>query len=223
MSWNDCLYEYYKKHGGQFLAGEEDDGLLVFSWKDRPLAVDLSMADGGRGSTFSYVRARIPVTLARPYKLTIGAERVLSGGVNTVLRAVPGLPGGGILPADFGFPEVTKKRLIRTENVPFTKLVLGSLELRNALLACPSEKVEIRPGPGEEGLHLITVTTAHAIYSGDGGGWYLGTRGEYTAIYGSEEEQAREARRVEEEFFPRMDRFLDLARAAYDAVTQWPM
>lgn len=220
MSWNECLYWYHKKYGGRLLAGEEDDGLLMLTWKDRPLAVDLSVVNGGRGSTFFYVRARIPVTLGKPCKLTIGPERRVSGGVNAVLKTVPGVAGYS---ADFGYPEVTKNRLIRTENVPFTKLVLGSLELRNALLACPSEKVEIRPGPGEEGLHLITVTTAHAIYSGDGGGWYLGTRGEYTAIYGSEEEQAREARRVEEEFFPRMDRFLDLARAAYDAVTQWPM
>ncbi len=220
MSWNECLYRYHKKYGGRLLAGEEDDGLLMLTWKDRPLAVDLSVVNGGRGSTFFYVRARIPVTLGKPCKLTIGPERRVSGGVNAVLKTVPGVAGYS---ADFGYPEVTKNRLIRTENVPFTKLVLGSLEFRNALLACPSEKVEIRPGPGEEGLHLITVTTAHAIYSGDGGGWYLGTRGEYTAIYGSEEEQAREARRVEEEFFPRMDRFLDLARAAYDAVTQWPM
>ena len=220
MSWNECLYRYHKKHGGRLLAGEEDDGLLMLTWKDRPRSVDLSVVNGGRGSTFFYVRARIPVTLGKPCKLTIGPERRVSGGVNAVLKTVPGVAGYS---ADFGYPEVTKNRLIRTENVPFTKLVLGSLEFRNALLACPSEKVEIRPGPGEEGLHLITVTTAHAIYSGDGGGWYLGTRGEYTAIYGSEEEQAREARRVEEEFFPRMDRFLDLARAAYDAVTQWPM
>ena len=220
MSWNECLYRYHKKHGGRLLAGEEDDGLLMLTWKDRPLAVDLSVVNGGRGSTFFYVRARIPVTLGKPCKLTIGPERRVSGGVNAVLKTVPGVAGYS---AYFGYPEVTKNRLIRTENVPFTKLVLGSLEFRNALLACPSEKVEIRPGPGEEGLHLITVTTAHAIYSGDGGGWYLGTRGEYTAIYGSEEEQAREARRVEEEFFPRMDRFLALARAACGAVTQWPM
>lgn len=220
MSWNECLYRYHKKYGGRLLAGEEDDGLLMLTFRERPLVVDIATAGGGQGGTFHYARARIPLTLAKPCKLTIGPERRVSGGVNAVLKTVPGVAGYS---ADFGYPEVTKNRLIRTENVPFTKLVLGSLEFRNALLACPSEKVEIRPGPGEEGLHLITVTTAHAIYSGDGGGWYLGTRGEYTAIYGSEEEQAREARRVEEEFFPRMDRFLDLARAAYDAVTQWPM
>ena len=222
MSWNTYLYEYHKKHGGQFLAGEMDDALLVLTWKDRPLTVDLSMTAGGRGSTFFHARARIPVTLSKPCKLTIGAEKKLSVGVNAVLKVVPEVAGYS---ADFGYPEVTKKRLIRTENAPFTKLVLGSLDFRNALLACPGEKVEVLPGPGEDGLHLIAVTTDSALYSfgGDGGGWYVGSGGEYTEIYGSEEEKAKEARRVEEDFFPRMDRFLDLARAAYNAVTQWPM
>ena len=184
--------------------------------------VDL-LRESGRGGCFYQVQARLPATLAKPYKLDIGPERTLSAGVNTVLRAVPGLPDNAILPKDFGFPEVIGKRLIRTENAPFTKLALGSLDLRNALLACPHDALKVRPGPGD-GPHLITVTTAASInsLSADGGGWYLGSR-EYIAGFATEEEQAREARQVEEEFFPRMDRFLELARAAYNAVTQWPM
>lgn len=222
MSWNECLYQYHKTHGGQFLAGDLDDGLLILTWKDRPLAVDLSMVSGGRGGAFCYVRARVPVTLAKPYELTIGAERALSGGVNTVLKSVSAIAGYS---ADFGCPEVTKKRLIRAENVPFTKLVLNSLDFRNALLACPEDKVEIRPGPGGEGLHLVTVTTAAAVngLSGDGGGWYLGSCGEYVTVFGTEEEKSQEARQVAEQFFPRMDRFLALTRSACGAVTQWPM
>ena len=225
MSWNKCLYEYHKKYGGQLLAGEEDDGLLVLPFKDRPLTVDLSTTSAGRGATLYNVRARISLSLAKPYRLTVGAEKKLSGGVNAVLRAVPGLTESSVLPADFGFPEVTKKRLIRSDNYDFTKLALGSLDFRNALLACPEDRVEVRPGPGEEGLHLITVTTAATIngLSDGGGSWFLGSGGDYVAIYGSAEEKAREARRVEMEFFPRMDRFLDLARAAYSAITQWPI
>lgn len=220
MSWNQCLYEYHRKYGGQFLAGEEDDGLLVLSFKGRPLAVDLSYMSAGRGGMVNYVRARVPVTLSKPYKLTIGAEKMLSGGVNAVLKAVPGLPESAILPKDFGFPEVTQKRLIRSDNCDFTKLALGSLELRNALLACPGERVEVRPGPGEEGLHLITVTTDATL---EQSGWYVRTNGDYMEVLTSEEEKAQLAQRVEAEFFPQMDRFLDLAKAAYNAVTQWPM
>jgi len=212
MSWNECLYQYSKKNGGAYLGGEDNDGLLVLTFKERPLAVDLYRVSGRYG-TANYVQARIPVTLAKPYKLTIGAEKLLSGGVNAVLKAVPGVPDVSALPADFGFPEVTKKRLIRSDNHPFTKLVLGSLDLRNALQACPDERVELRPGPGGDGLHLITVTSDTSVNQG-GSDWYL----DYAMA--SEEEIAR---RTEEEFFPRMDRFLDLARAAYNAVTQWPM
>ena len=225
MSWNECLYRYHLAHGGQFLAGEDDDGLLILPWKDRPLAVDLSAASAGRGGTFRYVRARAPVTLAKPYRLTIGAEKALSGGMNTLLRAVPGLTELSLLPADVGYPEVTKKRLIRTDNVPFTKLVLGSLDFRNALLACPEDKVEIRPGPGGEGLHLVAVTTASAGGGGggDGGGGGVGSRRAALVAQGPPGGLAQIARRAEEEFFPRMDRFLELARAACAAVTQWAM
>lgn len=219
MSWNECLYLYHQKYGGQFLAGKEDDGLLVFTWKDRPLVVDLFRASG-QSSTFYHVQARIPVTLAKPYKLTIGAEKASSAGVNAVLKAVPGISGYPVLPADFGFPEVTKKRLIRSDNHPFTKLVLGSLDLRNALLACPGDRVEVSAGPGTEGLHLITVTT-DAHLDSTAGSWYVGEY--YPSVRATEEERAQTVRETKDKFFTRMDRFLDLTRAAYNAVTQWPM
>lgn len=213
MSWNECLYAYYKKYGGQLLAGEGEDGLLVLSHRDQPLAVDLYQVSGRYGSS-NYVRARISLTLAKPYKLTVGAEKALSGGMNAVLKAVPGLPDHDLLPADFGFPEVTKKRLIRSDNHPFTKLVLGSLELRNALLASPKEELRVRPGPRDGRLHLITITTGSTVGGGDSD-WYL-----WPDTFAPEEERLQ---RIEAEFFPRLDRFLDLARAACSALTQWPM
>lgn len=218
MSWSECLYQYHKKYGGQLLAGETDDALLILSYKDRPLAVNLSMVNGGRGGTLSYVHARIPVTLAKPYSLTIGAKKRLSGGVNAILKVTTDVGG---FSADYGYPEVTKKRLIRSDNREFTKLVLGSLDLRSALLACPEDQIELRPGPGEEGLHLITVATASAInpFSGDGGGWDMAD----VSFTAAQEVKDNAARRVEEVFFPRMDRFLTLTRAAYNALTQWPM
>ena len=50
MAWNQCLYQYCKARGGQYLGGREDDGLLVLAWKDRPLAVDLLRINGRSGS-----------------------------------------------------------------------------------------------------------------------------------------------------------------------------
>lgn len=216
MSWNECLYRYHKAHGGQFLAGECDDAMLIFTWKDRPLLVGIHAANGGRYGPYLYIQARVPVTLGKPYELTVGAEKALSGGVNAVLKATSGIAG---FSADYGCPEVTQKRLIRAENRAFTKLVLGSLDFRNALLACPGEKVEVRPGPGDEGLHLLTVTTDATLNSGS---WCLGCSSRYIDTY-SEEEKLELSQKAETEFFPRMDRFLDLTKAAYNAVTQWPM
>ena len=193
MSWNKCLYAYHQTHGGQLLAGEARDGLLVFTWKDQPLIVDLSNADTGKSFTVNFVRARIPVTLARPYTLTIGSEKATSGGVNMLLRALPGLPVSAALPADFGYPEMA---------------------------ACPEDRVELHPGPGDEGRHLITVITDHSVdsLSGDGN-WHLG---EFDGIDCACND-AQMAQRIAESFFPRMDRFLGLCKAAYSAVTQWRM
>lgn len=218
MSWNTCLCEYHQKHGGQFLAGEEDDALLLLPWKDRFLVVDL-FRDSGQYGPFFHPQARVAVTLGKPYKLTIGEKSALSGGMNTVLKAVPGLSER--TKADFGFPEATKKRLITSDDHPFTKLVLEDLSFRNALLACPEDKVEVRPGPGAEGLHLVCVSTGASVDS-PRSGWMLDTPEDFGDFYRTGEELAQIARRVEEEFFPRMDRFLDLCRAAYGAVTRWP-
>lgn len=221
MPWNDCLYRYYKEHVGQYLGGRADDALLILTWRGRPLVVDL-LRESGRYGPFYHVQARIAVSLAKPYELTIGAKKLMSGGINTVLKIVPDEAAGFV--TDLGFPEVTRNRLIRTNDKPFTRLVLDSLDFRNALRSCPEDKVEVRPGPGEDGAHLITVTTDPSTSGvASDGGWYLDPDGEYSSALESEEDRARRARRIEEEFFPRMDRFLDLARTAYNAVTQWPM
>ena len=77
MYWNEYLYAYHKKHGGQFLAGEEDDGLLLLTWKDRPLVVDL-LRESGRGGCFYQVQARLPATLdtGKNMNILIGPENV---------------------------------------------------------------------------------------------------------------------------------------------------
>ena len=224
MSWSECLYQYHQKRGGRLLAGGGKDALLVLDWKGQPLAVDLShYASSGRYGVSSayFVRARMPATLGRAYKLSIGPENPLSGGVNAVLKAAPGLASRLALPADFGFPEATKKRLITSDDAPFTKLVLEDLGFRNALLACPEDKVEVRPGPGPEGLHMVCVSTDASVESPKGN-WMLDTLEDFGEFYRGGEELEQIARRVEDEFFPRMDRFLDLCRAAYGAVTRWP-
>lgn len=218
MSWNDCLYQYYKEHVGQYLGGREDSALLILTWRGRPMVVDL-LGEYGRRTPTHHVRARVAVGLAKPYELTIGARRLLSAKTSAILRAAPADAGDA---AELGYPEVTRKRLIHTNNKPFTRQALGSGEFRSALLSCPEDKVEIRPGPGEDGVHLITVIT-EARTGSDDSGWDLGAGDRYTRLYGSEEEKAKRQQQLQAAFSPRMDRFLNLIRAAYNAVTQQPM
>lgn len=218
MTWNQSLYQYHRRRGGIYLPGRDNEAQLALTHREQPLVVDQEV-ERGRYGPYYHVRSRIPLTLAKPYQLAIGAEKKLMGGVNSLLKAVPGMS------EDYGCPQVTQKRLVHTDNKPFTKLVLSSLELRNALLSCPRDKLELAPGP-EEGQYVIIVTTASAGLTSSAqedahDGWSL--EGGLTGFFISEEETARQLRQVEEEFFPRMDRFLDLIRAAYNALTQWPM
>lgn len=227
MSWNTFLYEYHKKYGGLYLGGGEDDALLVLTYRDQPLAVDLIHDKGTRYATERWtVRARIPAVLEQPYTLTIGARSLVSGGVNAVLQAVDrgldALPAAPELSADYGCPEVTKRRLIRTGNRKFTKSVLGSLALRNALLASPWDRLEVRPGPGE-GLHLVTVLSDAGGREVDNDNWPLEDAASYLTSYGPEEGAEKVRRICEDRFLPRMDQLLELTRAARDAVMAWRM
>ena len=224
MSWSTFLYAYHQLHGGRFLGSGQEDSLLILSHKGQPLAVEPYTTPGRYGGT--YIRARIPVTLERPFSLTIGAESNLSLGVNAARRTLGALPGAGGLTEDYGCPQVTKNRSVRTSFSPFARLVLNSPDLRAALPASPREKLAVSPGPGEEGTHLVTVTTGSAGLSPlglEGGGWYLGpVSDDFFSTCGAQEREYV-SRRMESEFFPRLDGFLSLARAFWDALTAWPM
>lgn len=224
MSWSTFLYAYHQLHGGQFLGGEQEDSLLILTHKGQPLAVEPYTAPGRYGGT--YIRSRIPVTLERPFHLTIGAESNLSLGVNAAKRALSALPNVGSLTAgDYGCPEITRNRYIRTDSPPFAKLVLSSPDLRAALLSSPKEKLTVSPGPGEGGLHLVTVTTDSTVPASlglEGGGWYLGPVRDDSSLCASQEGEYI-SQRMETGFFPRMDGFLNLTRAFRDALTAWPM
>ena len=213
LDWNDCLYCYHQERGGLFL-GAEDDGILIFVEKDQPLLVGQFYETEGRGGWYR-VRARTAVKLERDYTLKIGAKKELSGGVNRVLGALDvGLEkvsGAPDLLADYGCPEVTGKRLIRTSDRRFTRLVLQSLDLRNALLASPWDAVKVLPGPGGAGLHQVEVVAGSAEW----------TPLDETPLCSPSWEQVCD--RAHKQFFPRLDQLLDLARAARDAVAAWRM
>lgn len=214
MSWTNFLYCYAQERGGLFLGGEDDDGALILVEKDRPLMVNQSYESSGRNGWYT-VRARTAIQLEREYTLKIGAWKGLSGGVNTLLgtldRGLEKIPNTSGLLADYGCPEVTRKRLIRTSDRRFTRQVLQSLELRNALLASPWDALTVQPGPGGAGFHQVEIVAGNE-------GWES-PNGEVRLSTNWEEIRAD----AHERFFPRMDQLLELVRAARDAVTVWRM
>lgn len=221
MYWSELLYRYHRERGGVFLGDRENNGELILTYRDQPLVVDMGWTKGRY--SYPYVRARTCVVLERPYQLSVGAANQIYVGVNKALnvldKGLEVLPNGPDLHTDYGCPEVTRKRMIRTDNRPFTKQVLGSLELRRALLASPGEKLEVCPGPGEEGLHLLSVSSRPSS-GGSNGGWYL----EDNCMFSTEESEAAEMlEEMKSEFFPRMDGLLELIRTARDAVMAWRM
>ena len=214
MSWTNYLYCYAQERGGQFLGAEDDDGALILIDKDRLLMVNQFYESSGRSGWYT-VRARTAVRLERDYTLKIGPWKELSGGVNRVLgaldRGLEKVPNAPDLLVDYGCPEVTRKRLIRTSDRKFTRQVLQSLELRNALLASPWDSMQVQPGPGGEGLHQVEIQAGSV-------GWESPNA---DTVFSQDWEQIRTA--AHERFFPRLDQLLELARAARAAVTNWRM
>lgn len=220
MSWNQCLYAYHQKVGGQFLAGEEDDGELILTYREQPLSIRLDTVAAGRGTVHN-VRARTAVRLERPYTLRIGGKSTVSTGVNAVLGVLDlgleKLPKGLDLREDYGYPEFTRDRIVRTNDRPFTKRVLSDMALRKAMDASPQDKLAVMPGPGPDGLHLVEVTAQDPNLAGSGWplcGYDLDDMSvEWKEFYS----------RAQAEFFPRIERLLALVKTARDGVAAWRM
>lgn len=221
MSWSEYLYYYHQKMGGQFLGAGSNDGDLILTYRDRPLVLQNMEVVQGR-YTSRVVRARTTVDLEKPYRLSIGSKNPLSTGANVALKVlnrgldlIPNAPDVG---GDYGCPEVTKDRLIRTDNRPFTKQVLGSLDLRNALLALPGATLAVKKGPVGMSLHLVEVSIAGDPNSTESI-WNIGD----DTLMGMEMLQEERRRHAERKFFPQVDQMLELTKAARDAIMMWRM
>lgn len=215
--WNLYLSRYQQTHGGFFFGGgdEQCDSQLVLSEGEAsPLLVCMSNDPAGR-STVEALRARTMVTLNHPYTLHIRARGLIGSGVSGVASLV-----GKAM--DFGFSE-TKGRVITTDNKPFTKLVLGDLALRNALKERKGELLEVRPGPQEDGWHMVEVfpNTLEGLVK-DSSPWVNDAMEQSTDFMTPEDREAI-LRAGSAHFDAQMDALLNFLRTARDAVTMWPI
>lgn len=127
MHWNEALYLFHLNRGGTCLGPWEEKwhSQLLLEHKGQPLVIRGESIPSGRSDNL-LARAILPLELEQPYQLTVSTRSPLNRGVNLVLGR-----------EDFGYPEISQTRRIRTDHVPFTRQVLRDLVLRQALERCP--------------------------------------------------------------------------------------
>ena len=230
MSWNECLYWYAQERGGTYYGqwpsgtfDRGDNGTLLLEDPKGPMVVYLKVTASGRYGLDQDVSVGTRVRLERPYTLRIKRQSALRGGVNTVLdgleRGAQMLGRKADLTPDYGAPEIADDRGIKTNEPEFTRWVLQSRELSELLDAWSDYKVWISPtGPGSQ-EHLVEARAA--LGTGNVG---IDANLDPMDQYGRALElEAQRAFYRSSPFFRQLDALVDLAKAARDAVTAWPM
>ena len=220
VNWNEYLARYQSQRGGHFFCGLDsyfDSQLVLTQGEKTPLIILVDAVPAGRTENHA-IRARALVKLNGEYSLLIRAKRLVGSGVKSVLSAV----GAG---EDYGYPEVTRDRLISTNNKSFTKLVLGDLNLRNALLANKDAVLRVGLSDRQDGWHVVEVSD-HNFDGGLSGNspWISDTmRKAQEAAYTKAENREGLMKAASEHFDRQLDGMLDVLRAACQAVTTWRM
>ena len=218
MSWNDCLFWYAQERGGTYfgLRDGTEDGTLLLEDPKGPILLSAQYRSQSQYKVFWNISAAAVVPLERPYSLRIKAQSSLREGVNTVLEGLDrgarmlGRKSG--LYRDYGAPEIADDRSIKTDEPEFTRWVLQSRELKVLLADHPDFEVQVGP-MGPEGLdHLVSA---------------LVSLNDLPTVERDWLEDARWAdlktRYQQSGFREQLDALVELAKAARDAVTAWPM
>ena len=223
MSWNDRLYMYAQERGGEYFGGvdelllEEDaggDGVLLLEYKGATLMVKCRKRRG----KYSYshtAQVQLCCQLEREFSLSISAKNAVNKGLNAVLGGFGGKQ-------DYGFPEVTTGRRIKTDDKEFTRMVLQDLELRNILQANPRFELHIRkcaPDCAQEPRHMIRAECEmDPLMNTAEGVWDIEDVDQAGL---SPEQQLAVMKRGN--FSTKLDQLIRLAQAAHGAVTTWRM
>ncbi|MBQ8851915.1 MAG: hypothetical protein IJZ66_05705 [Oscillibacter sp.] len=227
MSWNNRLYVYAQKRGAAcFDTGRYDwTGVALLEHKGQPVVVKCWRVYNRYGST-NTIQVQLRCQLERPYTLKIGEKTALRKGINTVLgqldKGVERLSKDVDLYRDYGFPEVTAGRGIKTDDGEFTQMVLRDLELRTALVNNPSYGLRIEPNApkwidGQE--HLITAwCEVNDLDLTTQNGWDLGDMDDDWGTPDQHREYIESS-----SFAKKLDALVNLAKAAHGAVLTWRM
>ena len=222
MSWNDYLFWYAQDRGGTYFGRHSEDygGALLLEDPKGPILICTKITYSGRYGTYRDVSAAARVELERPYTLRIKKQSALRGGVNMVLggleRGAQALGRKADLTPDYGVPELAEDRGIHTNEPEFTRWVFQSRELRALLEAWPDYKLQVDPMGPMGGWHLV-----EALDTLEHDPDFLG---EALDRYGRPLDLAGQmASYRSSRFSEQLDALVELAKAARDAVTAWPM
>ena len=220
MSWNECLYWYAQERGGSYYGlwpsgffDPDDDGALLLEDPKGPILICTKVTSSGRYGTYRDVAAAVQVELERPYTLRVKKQSSLREGVNTLLD---GLDRGARifgkktdLSPDYGAPELADDRGIKTSEPEFTRWVFQSRELKAILDANPNFWFQVGPAGPQGTDHLVEARVSLDLYMDI-----------LDEPVGLEQKQAY----YRKSSFPKqLDALVELAKAARDAVTAWPM
>ena len=214
MTWNECLYWYSQERGGLCFTREEkeEDGVLLLDDpKGQILVQTVATGSTGQGMEILHdVMAAARIPLERPYFLRIKGESMLREGVAAVLKQVDRLGGKGQIYKDYGAPELAAHRGIKTNEPEFTRWVLKSGELQQALLEHPAFSLRVERMAGDSLEHLVSAqaSLSREILPGSADyGWENNPREIYEGS----------------SFRSQLDALVSLVKTARDAVLQWPM
>ena len=226
MSWNTCLFCYAQERGGTFFGLQQEtnfglqqepyEGSLLLEDPKGQILISTKVTYSGRYGTNRDISVAVRAALERPYTLRVKKQSALQEGVNTVLDGLD--LGARILgkktdlSPDYGAPELADDRGIKTNEPEFTRWVLQSRELKELLAAWPDFRLQVGPMGPVGTAHLVEARVtleqdemADALFDQFGTERY--ERANYQASG----------------FQEQMDALVELAKAARDAVTAWPM
>ena len=227
MSWNNCLYWYAQERGGRYFGlwpwGAFDsgtDGALVLDDPKGPLLAYTKVTSAGRYGVSRDVTVGTAVELERAYRLRIKPQSTLREGWNTVLdgldRGARMLGKKVDLSPDYGVPELADDRGIKTSEPEFTRWVLRDRRLGELLDAHPDFWIQIGPAGPDSREHLVEARVSLDSHAG--------LMEEPLDRYGNSMDlEVQQALVPEGGFSELLDALTELAKAARDAVTAWPM
>ena len=227
MSWNECLYWYAQDRGGTYLgrwpSGVFDpgsDGSLLLEDPKGPILICTKVNSSNQHGTYWDAAVLVRAALERPYTLRVKKQSALREGVNTVLdgldRGARILGKKTDLSPDYGAPELADDRGIKTNEPEFTRWVLQSRELRAVLDANPNFWFQVGPTGPEGQDHLVEARTPLDSH--------MDLQEEPLDRYGRSLGWERQKAYYRNSSFPKqLDALVELAKAARDAVTAWPM